>query len=148
MKLKARREGRVWACFLFQFQLLLCFYKIDPTNRSFCHKKIPDGAQGQESLYKLVVGSEGFRWEEEAQRSGTLGLRPKQRCYLVFPHSASSLLTPPPSSIDKGRLTLKATVWPEGGGVSAPATEHLTSGLLPWPVALLLAADSFLFLVS
>lgn len=95
-----------------------------------------------------VVGSEGFRWEEAAQRSGTLGLRPKQRCYLMFPHSASSLLTPPPSSIDKGRLTLKATVWPEGGGVSAPAVEHLTSGLLPWPVALLLAADSLLFLVS
>lgn len=56
MKLKARREGRVWACFLLQFQLLLCFYKIDPTNRSFCHKKIPHGAQGQESLYKLVGG--------------------------------------------------------------------------------------------
>lgn len=80
MKLKARHEGRCWACLLFQFQLLLCFYKIDPTNGSFCHKKIPDGSQGQESLYKLVLGSEdGFRWGKEAQRSGALGLRPKPK---------------------------------------------------------------------
>lgn len=47
------------------------------------------------NLYKLVVGSEeGFRWEEEAQRSGTLGPRPKPKvksivscvqCFYILP---------------------------------------------------------------